>query len=484
MKKKNIVFSILMAGGIIAGIASCNKSFLDKQPQSDLTTGNFYKTPGDAETAIVAAYSDLHQEYYIWDYQTNGDTRSDNNYAGGDNPVNFQIDNFQMTPVNGNVRRDWQQLYHGIMTANAVLDNVPAIPDAAASGSNRKAQIIGEAKFLRAFHYFHLVTTWGDVPLVLSLNDGDVYKARSKAASVYAQIEKDLLDAEAALPTTYATDGETRGRATKGGAEALLAKVYAQEGKYQQCLDYCNTVIASGVYNLLPDFNQLFDGNHNNSKESIFEIQYNANGLGDWGIQLITGPSLTGDGWIKFNTPTHDLIKTFRAEGDSVRLHASVYFEAANPPSQYLTTPYAVPFIYKWKHPNGWNSPDNVIMIRLADIILLKAEALNQLGQTAAAIPFINQIRNRVNLPNTTALSQAEVATAILKERRLELAFEGERWNDLLRAGEQYTISLMNNQLDGSGNNLSYNVNANKLLFPIPQSDIDLNRNLTQNPGY
>ncbi|HEY6976392.1 MAG TPA: RagB/SusD family nutrient uptake outer membrane protein, partial [Chitinophagaceae bacterium] len=402
-QNKLIAFIALI---LLINASSCKKDFLNKLPQSSLTTANFYKNANDAETGLNGAYDALQQEYYIWDYQTNGDTRADNCYAGGDNPTNFQIDNFQVTTVNGNIQRDWQQLFNGIMRANAVLDNVPNIADDAFTDPNRKNQILAEAKFLRAFHYFHLVTSWGGLPLTLSLNDADIYKVRSTADEIYAQIEKDLLESEAILPETFADDGQTRGRATKGGAEALLAKVYAQEGKYQECLDYCNKVLGNSIYSLLPDYTQLFDGNHNNNSEAIFELQYNSSGEGDWGIQLMTPPSLTGDSWIKFNTPTHDLINTFRAEGDSIRLHASVIIEPANPPAQYLSEPNSVPFIGKWKHPNGWNSPDDVMMIRLADIILLKAEALNNLGQTDDAIPLINQIRSRVNLPNTTATTQ------------------------------------------------------------------------------
>ena len=153
-------------------------------------------------------------------------------------------------------------------------------------------------------------------------------------------------------------------------------------------------------------------------------------------------------------------------------------------PPPYTTTNGPVPYIYKWKHADGWNSPDNQILIRLADIILLKAEALNATGQTTAAIPLINQIRTRVGLPNTPAVSQTDVAAAVLAERRLELAFEGNRWLDLLRAGATYTINLMNSQVDPSGNALNYGVTPDKLIFPIPQSERDLDKNLAQNAGY
>src|SRR5687767_11287912 len=229
MNIQNKFLPLALLAVILVSASSCKKDFLEKEPISDLTTGNFYKNANDAEAGLAAAYDALQQEYYIWDYQTNSDTRSDNTYAGGDNPTNFQIDRFQVTAVNSNVERDWNMLYNAVMRANAVIDNVPNIEDLKWSGNNRKQEIIAEARFLRALHYFHLVRTWGGVPLVLSLNDAEVFKPRSAASEVYTQIEADLKAAEADLPVSFASEAETRGRATKGGAQALLAKVYAQQ---------------------------------------------------------------------------------------------------------------------------------------------------------------------------------------------------------------------------------------------------------------
>jgi starch-binding outer membrane protein, SusD/RagB family len=486
MKRQNKLITLVAIAAVTATMGSCSKSFLEKSPQSSLTTGNFYKTAKDAEGALIGAYDALQQEYYIWDYQINGDTRSDNTYAGGDNPTNFQIDKFQVNAINSNIERDWNMLYNAVMRANAVLDNVPNITDPVWTTDERKNQILGEAKFLRALHYFHIVRNWGEVPLVLSMNDPEVFKTRSSVADVYAAIETDLKEAEAVLPETYSTPEQTRGRATKGAAQALLAKVYAQQLKYAECLEYCNKVLANTNYSLLANYNHLFDGAHENNSESIFEIQYHGDGEGDWGIQLITPESVTGDQWKKFNVPSHDLVQKMRAEGDSIRLHASIIFEFVTArPDEYPTNiGDPVPFIFKWKHPNGWNSPDNVMLIRLADIMLLKAEALNETSQTAQAIPIINAIRDRVDLPPTTATTQPQVREAILKERRFELAFEGERWYDLLRAGAQYTLTTMNALKGAGGANLNYNVTQEKLLFPIPQNERDLNRNLSQNQGY
>lgn len=473
---------------LLGSLGACNK-VLDKTPESSFTPANFYKNASDAEAGLTGAYNSLYQQYYIWDYVTNSDARADNCFAGGSNADNFAIDNFTTTALNGNVLRDWQGLYQGINTANTVLDYVPATNDPAWSSNNRKAQILGEAHFLRAFHYYNLVTSFGDVPLVLTGVAGtNLYPARTAVAKVYDQIVVDLLYADSTLPASSSSNGNN-GRATQGAADALLAKVYAQQGLYPQAATYADKVINNGYYSLLGDYASLFDGNHANSSESIFEIQHSSTaGTVSYGPQLMLPFSLTGDTWPKFNVVTNDLMKLYRSEGDSIRLHASVYIGVASDnvaiPPPYSATNGPVPYIYKWKHPNGWSSPDNQIMIRLADIILLKAEALNEQGQSGQAIALVNQVRARVKLPASTASSQTDVRAAILKERRLELAFEGTRWNDLLRAGSAFTTSLMNSQVDPSGNALNYNVTASKLIFPIPQQERDLNKNLTQNADY
>ncbi|MDB4903613.1 MAG: Starch-binding associating with outer rane [Mucilaginibacter sp.] len=491
MNKYYKILTIAMC--ITIGLTTaCNKDFLNKQPVSQGTAGNYYKTASDAEGGLVGAYTQafLNDQYWVWDYTTNGDARADNCFAGGDNPDNFGVDNFTVTNVNGNITRDWQGLYQDIYAANIVLDYVPKIP-AAQFTANRQAQILGEVKFIRALSYFQLVTTYGDVPLVLTTINTPVKPSRTAATAVYAQIEKDLTDAESALPVSFAAVGH----ATQGAAQALLAKVYAQEGKYQPCLDYCNKVINGGQYSLVPNFATLFDGTKNTT-ESIFEIQHSsASGFTTYNVSLYL-PALFGTySFKKFNLPTNDLVNLYQTQNDTIRLKSSIYLAtvdanglaAGDPiPAPYTTSSVTVPFLYKWKTniSQFGGGTDNTILLRLADIILLKAEALNQLGQTSTAIPLVNQIRARVKLAPTTAISQSEVALAILNERRMELAFEGNRWNDLLRYGSQYTITLMNSQVDPFGKPLNYNVSQNKLIFPVPFNEIQLDGNLTQNPGY
>jgi tetratricopeptide (TPR) repeat protein len=473
-------------------MSACKKDFLNKQPISQGTAGNYYKTASDAEGGLVGAYQQafLNDQYWVWDYTTNGDARADNCYAGGDNPDNFAVDNFTTTSLNGNITRDWQGLYQDIYAANIVLDYVPKIAATQFTG-NRQQEILGEVKFIRAMSYFQLVTTYGDVPLVLTTINTPAKPTRTAASTVYTQIEKDLTEAESVLPVTFPNVGH----ATKGAVQALLAKVYAQEGKYQQCLDYCNKVINSGQYTLVPNFATLFNGTKNTS-ESIFEIQHSdASSFTTYNVSLYLPAQFGTYSFKKFNLPTNDLINLYKSQNDNVRLNASIYQAAVTPdgmaagdpiPAPYTTASATIPFLYKWKTniSQFGGGTDNTVLLRLADIILLKAEALNQLGQTPQAIPLVNQIRTRVQLPAITATAKADVALAILNERRMELAFEGFRWNDLIRYGKQYTITLMKAQVDPYGKALNYAITDSKLLFPVPFNEIQLDGNLTQNPGY
>ncbi|WP_183558683.1 RagB/SusD family nutrient uptake outer membrane protein [Mucilaginibacter sp. SP1R1] len=491
MNKYNKILPVALLVAI--GLTSaCKKDFLNKQPISQGTAGNYYKTASDAEGGLVGAYSQafINDQYWVWDYVSNGDARADNCYAGGDNPDNFGVANFTATPQNGNSTRDWQGLYQDIYAANIVLDYVAKIP-AAQFTNNRQQEILAEAKFIRAISYFQLVTTFGDVPLILSTINTPSKPSRTSAAAVYAQIENDLTTAETVLPVSFPNVGH----ATKGAVQALAAKVYAQEGKYQQCLDYCNKVINSGQYSLVPNYATLFDGTKNTS-ESIFESQHSAaSGFTTYNTSLFLPAQFGTYSFKKFDLPTANLINLFKSQNDNIRLNASVYqatvaangLAAGDPiPAPYTTASPTVPFLYKWKTniSQFGGGTDNNVLLRLADIILLKAEALNNLGQSSQAIPLVNQIRARVKLAPITVTSQTDVALAILTERRMELAFEGHRWNDLLRFGAQYTITLIKGQVDPFGKPFNFPINQAKLLLPVPYNEIQLDGNLTQNPGY
>lgn len=486
--KKYIPIIALMA---VFSLNSCEK-YLELEPVSEsVAVSNtsadsvYYKSANEVEAALAGAYSDFKNEYYELDYFVNGDAQSDDAYAGGDNPANFQIDDYKLDATNTNVSRDWRYLYSTIGKVNTVINNVSAVTDPALT-ADRKAEIIGEASFIRAFMYFQLVQLWGDVPLQLTevktisaakLDEiyPIIFPARAPQADVYRQI---IIDLETALASVRTT-APHKGFATKGAVNAVLAKVYATQEPHDwaKVKEYCDAVIAGG-YTLLPDYDQLWNNAAENTAESIFEINYNG-GItdGNWGTKIFRGLD-----WKKFNLPSNDLVKAFDDAGDTKRKAASITFQDVSgkwSDAHWPQTHY--PFINKYRNFNE-GSNQNYIFIRLADILLLKAEALNELGNQAGAITLVNQIRNRVNLANTTATSQADLRLAIEKERRLELAFEGIRWYDLKRTGR--AIAVANAAVGANGENLGYNLTQNRLVWPIPQSDLDKNTKLTQNPGY
>ncbi|MBL7802120.1 MAG: RagB/SusD family nutrient uptake outer membrane protein [Saprospiraceae bacterium] len=487
---KKILFSLsILATALLLG--SCEK-FLELEPQSQgvaVTNTSadsvLYKSASEVEAALAGCYSDFKNEYYQLDYFVNGDAQSDDAYAGGDNPANFQIDDYKLDATNTNVSRDWAYLYSTVGKCNAVINNVGKVSDPALTDT-RKAEILGEASFIRAFMYFQLVQLWGDVPLQLQEvttisadNLDDIYPiifpARAPKEEIYAQIIADL---ETALPRVRTTNVH-KGYVTKGAVNAMLAKVYAtrEPHDWDKVNQYCDAVI-NGGYALLADYNQLWNNANENSAEAIFEINYNG-GItdGNWGTKIFRGLD-----WKKFNLPANDLVAAFDAEGDNIRKNASVIFLDVSgkwSDSHWPQTHY--PFINKWRNFQE-GSDQNYIFIRLADILLLKAEALNEMGDVDGAATLVNQIRSRVSLPNTAAANQAAMRLAIEKERRLELAFEGHRWYDLKRTGR--AIPVMNAAVGVNGQPLGYNLTENRLLWPIPQAELDKNTKLTQNPGY
>jgi hypothetical protein len=390
----------------------------------------------------------------------------------------------------------WTQIYNAILKANIVLQKVPGVSDANIDKNNRRAQMLGEAAFLRAYHYYNLVKMFGGVPIITepvkSLDPTETHMPRATEAEVYDQIIADLEFAlDNRLPDTYGDDASVnKARVTKGAAYALLAKVYAQKSDrdYNKVLEYCNLVINSPAgYALLPDFNHLFDGAHYNNSESIMEVQFVGGTEGNWGPGLLLPPSITGDSWRKFVTPSKDLVKAFDDEGDVVRKNASILFEDAPWVDEFwsLSVNGSVPFAFKWKTTSNGASTNRQYLFRLADIILLKAEALNDLGQTGNAAMEVNKIRHRAGLDDTPAATQAEMLLTIEKERRLELVQEVQRWDDLRRYNRAVTVMSGLNEIDLRTNAPKvYNMEEFKQLFPIPQQERNRNLQLGQNFGY
>lgn len=502
MKKINISVRNLTLMFSLTLLFSCEK-FLDVRPTTTLNTGNAFNTAQDLDNAISGAYRTFYAEYYQWDYILLGDVRSDNAYnANSDAPID-DYDKLTIKTGSDRMIRNWCDLYQGIGRCNIIISKLNEISDPELDKNDLRKKILGQASFLRAYHYFNLEKNYGGVPLELNSNSADPSKTnlpRSSEQEVYNQIVKDLEVAVDNLPDKFSDNNqENKVRATKGAANALLAKVWAQRADrdYSKVITYCNAVINSPAgYRLLDNYADLFDGQHYMNDESILEISFLGGDwdVSNWGVQLFIAPE---DGWQKYCTPSKDLINNYTSENDGVRQAASVVFwdnldwadENWNPCGDKTAM---VPFNYKEKHADGWNSGDHPILLRLADIILLKAEAQNETGDLNGALASLNQVRNRVELPNKTASSKEDLRAKILLERRLELAFEGHRFDDLVRFG--IFVSTMNDLneykytcedgVQSAGVKITYNATDDKILCPIPQRERDTNPNLTQNPGY
>ncbi|MBD2755998.1 RagB/SusD family nutrient uptake outer membrane protein [Spirosoma validum] len=473
-------------------LASCN--VLDKQPLPSITPENFFKSADDAEAGLTAAYDALQQTgVYGQDLNVVGEMPSDN-VTSSNGDVNA-LERLIWTPLTSQMNNTFQNAYIGINRANAVLKYVSGIQ----MDETRRNQILGEARFLRALHYFNLVRMYGGVPLRLepteSGDPGVVALAKSTAEQVYAQIATDLQQAEQLTATTLGGQTANRTRIIKTAANALQARVYLTQSQWADAATAANKVITSGLYQLSLSFNALFPPDNN--AESIVEVQFAGNADGGFLLPdlLLPSPPATYS-FPKFNIPTTELIQyadtlndlrwKFTGEVTSAgRNHASfVMGRSANANDNG-------PFVYKWRsNPNAFNSPDNYYVLRLADVMLMYAEASNeQNGPNQQALTQLNSIRTRAGLPALTlaTLTKQTFRDEVDRQRRLELAFEGERWFDLLRyarhtqadAGATHKVTALDiiQQIRGSRD-------ANYLLFPIPQSEINNNALIQQNPGY
>jgi hypothetical protein len=337
--------------------------------------------------------------------------------------------------------------------------------------------------------YFNLVRVFGDVPLVLKEiekpEEGYQY-GRTPAAEVYAQIIKDLTEAESVLPPTY--PAAEAGRATKGAAKALLGKVYLTQKRYADAAAKLKEVMDLGVYDLLPSYADVFAPANKNHKESVFAVQFKKGSLNEGNrMPNAFAPENSGNAVIQFggdgqNRPSPDLQAAYEPNDPRKDLSlATSYKNARGETVQYnfVKKYYDVPAV---KYDNDNNFP----VIRYADVLLMYAEALNEVAYLPGGEAFmaLNRVRQRVGLPEKTATDlpdQMAFREAVLNERRVELAFEGHRWFDLVRTGKALEVLTAKAAAIG----IRTGVSETNLLFPIPQSQVDINRSkIDQNPGY
>lgn len=437
----------------------------------------------DALLATNAAYTTL-DEWYYWqggfpllDIMSDDAKKGSNPNDGLSTAGPF--DDFTFYPSQQQINNWYTALYEGVKRTNVVLEKVPNI-DMDASTKN---QYLGQASFLRALYYFDLVRAFGGVPIT-KITETPVGLSRNTAEEVYQLIESDLTFAKDNLPDQWT--GTDLGRATSGAANALLARVYLFEKKFDEAAKASLAVINSGLYGLEPNFEDANSVNGENGIESVFEVGALASTSGG-GNQFANTQGVRGTpnrGW-GFNRPSLDLRAAFES-GDPRK--AATIIELGEVLDGVLIvgdgqTPDVAPDgTIESYNQKIWTPGDNTIsqwshnfrIIRYADVLLMAAEALNETGKASEALTYLNQVRDRVNMPQITTTDQGQLRTVIYHERRVELAMEGIRFWDLVRTGRAADVL----------GPLGFVAGKNELL-PIPQNQIDLSQGtMEQNKGY
>ncbi len=471
---------------LLLGLGGCD-GMLEETPDDFLSPQNFYRTATDAEAAIVSAYAPLvatggFQVHLLRPLIVSPD-------LGRVRPNEPQarirrLGTLDISPENQYITAIWGAFYETISRANIVIERVPEID----MDPTRRASIVGEAKFLRALSYFYLVRFWGDVPLITSLEEASAEVARTSKEEVYSLIIQDAQDAAAALPLEWGSSDV--GRPAKGAAQALLGDVYLYRHEWQQAADVLEEIINSGVYRLYDDYLHAFLPAFKNGPEHLFSLQF----TGEIGPNSVL---------VRFFYPNE--LGRNRGGGNSTFLPTELHYESYLPGDYRHDVTFFTegcnidgecttfdPHVYKYRptSPVPMNFGDtNWPIYRYADVLLMYAETLNELGNTAEAVVYLNMIRARARNGDGSEsreqpadyagpMSQDAVRDAIYRERTWELAYEGKRWFDLKRRGEDYFISELSKDPEAT------DLEPTDMLWPIPQAEIDLNPNLTQNPGY
>ncbi|KAF2329577.1 RagB/SusD family nutrient uptake outer membrane protein [Flavobacterium ginsenosidimutans] len=502
MKIKNIRYSFIAAGLLLLG-SSCGEDFLTVEPKGLPLVDNYYKDESEAFSALVAVYDIMGKQSKGFENMiTMLNAGSDDFYAGGGGPGDgagiHAFDNYKLDKINM-PRSYWGDFFQGIARANILLVKLPDVdmPDA------KKARFAAEAKALRGYFYFELVRTFKNLPLILTpISPAEGYKVTQVAPEeIYAQIEKDLIEAKAVLPgkVDVPTEG---GRLSKGAVQALLGKVYLYEGKNSlaaaEFADVNGTPGGTSMYGykLLTKFSDLWVISNKFNSEAIIEIMHTDKSNADWGfwgggadegnsVNIMVGPrgyerkDLTLadyiSGW-SFNPVTQSLYDALkgdpRFESTIFDLRALVAANKAKYASGDQDTGY---FLKKFMPLNSdtsdgggataLNYKQDTYAIRLADTYLMEAEALGGTGARAQAL--LDAVRARVGLASVPVSLDA-----IANERRLELAGEGHRWFDLVRTGKAATVLASSGFVAGKNE-----------VWPIPQKDLE-NTQLVQNPNY
>lgn len=467
---KNTIIKLMIFTAIATVLNSCTKQ-LDLNPVTEKNAQNFLRTETEVDEYINSVYGGLQANGLYGLYlPAMAEISSDNSFdeiPANDGAIYGDLDQFKTIPANDMIESNWAASYRTIQRTNMVLNRIVNV---SFTNQNTKNARIGEMKFIRALLYFNLVRLYGDVPLsTQETSDPNLYFGQGKQSTqeVYQQIIKDLAEAIPLLPPATSQQG----RVIKTAGQTLLAKVYLTQKNYTAAQQQLNEVINSKVHQLETTVQTVFALNNKNNKEIIFAVQFasgiNGNTEGSSRYQQFS-PSGKASGAKGHNLPTIELYNLYTATDDRKGEYVDI-------------TATGVPFDAKIKAPrNVADGASNFVVLRYADVLLMKAEVENELNNTQNAKDALNIVRNRAKLPNTTANTKTDLAQAIATERRLELVGEGHRWFDLLRT--ETAIAIMNTWF--TAQNIPITISQNNLLLPIPQSQINTDPTITQNTGY
>ena len=473
---------------------------LTQGSQTDTTTA-VLKDHAAAVSQRTVLYELLksRQEHWYLDLLLEADAHSDNAYAGTTGAEVLPFENNSVDASSTVLSRDWDRYLDDIAQANVLINGLNPLLSKGLVTQAEYNQWTAEGKIFRAMVMFEMARIWGSFPVITSVaktitaaNIKEVYPTyyppKSTSKECYTQIITDLTDALSYAPDISSTD---KTLLSKTVAQSMLAKVYAEKTvqDYSKVIQYAEKVRATPGLQLESDYSNLFgydatakDCKKRNTTESILEIQYTT-GNANWATWMF-GRQLDNYDyyftWAKWITPSRDLIKAFDQAGDTLRKNQSIVYYKCTWSNYYPADAY--PFMYKLR--SGLNS---IIKLRLADIILLEAEAYVYQGQLSQAASLVNQIRERAKLPDLAsdvASSKSSMVDAVLNERRLELAFEGQRWFDLCRNGKVESVMNAVYSKDSGRLTQKKTFDTNSYLMPIPQTALDENSNLQQNPGY
>ncbi len=504
MKMKKI-FNILAVAAIAVSAASCDldlyspTSFNKGNVTVDDETGSQYTKKADMEGLRNSLYNSWMkniQEMGLEDWLVYSETRADNAYCGTSSTEIMSLEANTQDGANKNVVRDWNWYQTQVSNANNIICNIDRIAteDPSLSAAERD-QWKAEALIWRSFCFFRLTQLWGDAPMVLEIPPAITvdnveqyyhlyYPDRAPMSEIYSQLVNDLTWASQYAPNL---NPENKMLLSKTFALGLLARVYAEKPirDWSKVIEYCTDVESSGI-SLEEDYGKLWSYNdddaYRNSKESVLEIQWTSKSSGNWVYMMYHRNAYNPDDsytWAKWTTPSRDLIEAYQKEGDEVRMNASIVWDKCSWSNYYPSDNYA----FMHKMPTNVSS---IYIMRLAEIYLLHAEALACTGDLAGAAGYVNKVRSRAklaDLPASAQASQEAMIDAILKERRLELAFEGFRFFDLARHDRIIEVHNSVNAKDSYWQ-VRKPLTETRIFLPIPTSALEQNSALTQNPGY